>query len=107
MNSLGIVHGGVYASMLDGAFGHAANWCSVPGNVRSAVTISITTTFLKSATAGRLIAIARLEHVEGRTATLSGEVVDEEGTVCAVGQASFLYLPGSEKLEGVPRKAKT
>ena len=104
MNSLGIVHGGVYVTLLDAAFGHAVAWCEVPGNVRSAVTVSLNTTFLAVAKTGPLIASGRVEHREGRLVTVTGEVVDGEGTLCVVGQGSFMYLPGSENPEGVPRK---
>jgi hypothetical protein len=35
--------------------------------------------------------------------TLTGEVVDAAGRLCVVGQGSYLYLPGSEHPDGVPR----
>ncbi len=104
MNSMGIVHGGVYMSMMDGAFGHAVAWCSVPGNVRSAVTVSMTTTFLTSARSGRLIARGRIESQNGRMVAVTGDVMDETGTLCAVGQATFMYLPGNETRNGVAGK---
>jgi uncharacterized protein (TIGR00369 family) len=103
MNSLGYVHGGVYATLLDAAFGHAIAFCAVPGNMRRAVTTQLTTTYLSGAQHGRLTAYGRVLGVEGRIATAAGEVVLDDGTVCARGQASFLYLSGSEKPEGVPK----
>lgn len=103
-NSLGIVHGGVFATLLDAAMGHAVAYCRVPGNVRSAVTVSLTTTFLAPAKEGVLIARGRVVGVLGRLATVSGEVVDEAGTLCVTGQGSFMYLPGSENPDGMPRK---
>ena len=104
MNSLGIVHGGVYVTLMDAAFGHAVAWCGVPGNVRSAVTVSLNATFLAVAKSGPLIARGRVERIEGRLAVITGEVVDGDGTVCAVGQGSFMYLSGSENPDGTPRK---
>lgn len=106
MNSLGIVHGGVYAALLDAAFGQAACWCAVEGNVRSAVTVSLNTVFLATIRTGRLVGYGRVEHVEGRMATLTGEIVADDGTLCATGQAAFLYMPGSEHRDGVPRKGR-
>jgi uncharacterized protein (TIGR00369 family) len=103
LNSLGIVHGAVYVAMLDAAFGHAATWCSVPGHVRSCVTLSLTTSFLAPATTSMIKAIGRLDGVEQRIATASGEVVDETGQMLAVGQGTFRYFRGSERVEGVPR----
>jgi uncharacterized protein (TIGR00369 family) len=103
LNSIGIVHGGIYAALLDVALGHAAAFCTVPGNFRFSTTVSLTTNFLKGAKGGVLTAIGRIDGVEGRIATGSGEVRDEDGELCAVAQASFLYFPGSERPEGVPR----
>ena len=104
LNSIGIVHGGIYAALLDVALGHAVAFCTVPGNFRFSTTVSLTTNFLKGAKGGVLTAIGRIDGVEGRIATGSGEVRDEAGELCAVAQASFLYFPGSERPEGVPRR---
>ena len=72
MNSLGILHGGVYMAMLDAVMGHAATWCAVEGNVRLCVTLSLTTSFLASATSGRIRAIGRMEGIHDRIGTVSG-----------------------------------
>jgi uncharacterized protein (TIGR00369 family) len=103
MNSIGVVHGGVYASLLDVVMGTTVSYCGVPGRTRFSTTISLTTTFLKSATAGLLVATGRLEGVDGRVATASGQILDGEGALLATGQGSFLYFPGSERPEGVPK----
>lgn len=104
LNSVDIVHGGVYMSMLDVALGHAVAFCTVPGNFRFSTTVSLTTSFLKGARSGVLTAIGRIDGIQGRLATGTGEVRDESGDLCAVGQASFLYFPGSERPEGVPKR---
>jgi uncharacterized protein (TIGR00369 family) len=104
MNSMGIVHGGVYMSMMDGAFGHAVAWCAVAGNVRSAVTVSMNTTFLASARVGVLVARGRVESQNGRIVAVTGDVVDAAGTLCATGQATFMYLPGNDGRDGVARR---
>jgi len=104
LNSVGIVHGGVYMSLLDVALGHAVAYCPVPGNFRFSTTVTLTTSFLKGAKAGILTATGRIDGVQARLATGTGEVRDEAGELCAVAQASFLYFPGSERLEGVPRR---
>ena len=106
LNSLGIVHGGVYASLLDVALGSAVSFCPVPGNARYSTTMSLTTAFLKGATLGTLTATGRLEGINGRIATASGEVRDASGTLLATGQGSFLHFPGSEQPEGVPKRAR-
>ena len=107
MNVMGRAHGGVYATILDAALGQATGWCSVPGNARFAVTLSLTVSYLDGAEAGQtLTAIGRVLATEGRIATCTAEVVDEAGRICATGQASFMYRPGSEKPEGVPVKRR-
>ena len=105
-NSHGSVHGGVFASLLDAAIGHAVAYCPVPGRTRLAVTISLQTNYLAPARAGVLTASGRVLHVEGRVATCIGEVRLDDGTLCATGRATFMYLPGSELPEGVPIAAR-
>lgn len=41
LNRSGIVHGGVFLSLIDQAGAFAGLWCSVKGNVRRAVTIDL------------------------------------------------------------------
>jgi uncharacterized protein (TIGR00369 family) len=105
-NSLGVVHGGVYMTILDAAMGHAVSWCPVEGHARYSVTMSMTTSFLASASGGRIVAIGRLEAIHDRIATASAEARDSDGALLAVAQASFRYARGSERIEGVPRRAE-
>lgn len=103
LNSLGLVHGGVYMTIMDAAMGHAISWASVKGNVRKAVTLSLTTRFLSSVKGGTLRATATLVSVDGRVATAEARITSETGALLASAQSSFMFLPGSEKREGVPR----
>ena len=107
LNSLGVVHGGIFAALLDVALGHAVSFSPVPGNTRYSTTVSLSTTFLKSATSGTLTASGRLEGLIGRMVTATGEVRDEGGALLAVAQGSFLYFPGSEQPGGVPKRKRT
>ena len=102
MNVRLMPHGGRYMTVIDSAMGHAATYCTVPGNRRSCVTTSLQTNFLAPAAGGWLRATATLVDVEGRIATCRAEIVDAEGTLCNVAQGSFMYLAGSENPEGVP-----
>lgn len=102
LNSVGNVRGGIFMSMLDVALGHAVAYCTVPGNFRFSSTVSLSTSFLKGARTGVLTATGRIDGLQGRLVTGTGEVRDEAGELCAVAQGSFLYLPGSERPEGVP-----
>src|SRR3546814_14953242 len=49
LNGHGIPHGGVIATLLDTACGYAGVYCPVPGNVRPALTLSLTTQFVAKA----------------------------------------------------------
>ena len=103
MNSVGILHGGVYMTILDAAMGHATTWCSVPGHRRHCVTISLNTSFIAATQAGLVRASAQLLSIENRVGLCRGEIRDDAGKLLVVGQGSFRYARGSERLEGVPR----
>ncbi len=105
MNSNGVAHGGVIMTLIDASMGHAATWCSVPGNARYTSTISLTTSFLEGPKAGvELTATGRLISIDNRVATCESEVRDQDGRLIAVAQASFRYATGSERAEGVARR---
>ena len=91
-NRMGIVHGGVYMTILDAAMGHAATWRADPADRPRCVTLGMTTNFLSSAKGGRLRAIARLVGVHDRIAHCRGEILDEDGKRLIAAQASFRYL---------------
>ena len=105
MNSNGVAHGGALMTIIDAAMGHAATWCAVPGNARYTSTISLTTSFLDGARYGeRVIARGRVVSIDNRVATCAAEVVGSDGRLIALGQASFRYATGSDRVEGVPRR---
>ncbi len=106
LNSIGVVHGGIYAALLDVAMGHAVSYCAVPGNARYSTTVALTTSFLKGIDQGVLSAVGQVDGIEGRIATCTGEVRNAEGALLATGQGSFLYFPGSERPDGVPRRPR-
>jgi uncharacterized protein (TIGR00369 family) len=106
LNSLGIVHGGVHAALLDAACGHAATFASVPGNVRRSVTLSLSIAYLAPARNGSLKAIGKLEAIDAnRMATVTAQVIGDDGTLHATAQAAFRYERGSERGEGVGRES--
>ena len=59
LNAVDVVHGGVIAALLDTAGAHAGTFCTVPGNIRLALTVSMTVSLLGNIPAGRLVAEAR------------------------------------------------
>ncbi len=85
-NLLGIVHGGVYMSLMDNAMGLVV--MSNQQNERT-VTAAMNTHFLSSSSGGRLECSASMIHQTRRSVTLQAEVTDESGKLLA--WASGLY----------------
>ena len=71
LNSVGIVHGGVYASMLDVAMGHAVSYCTVPGNFRFSTTVSLAMNFIKAARGSVLTNFALIDGLLAGGASVS------------------------------------
>lgn len=83
LNEGGVVHGGLLATALDVVMGSAVvatldleggEWCA---------TQSLTTDFLRPVTGGTFRAVGEIDRRGSMAANVSGEVVDEEGNVCA------------------------
>jgi len=87
-----ILHGGVFAALLDSAQGMAAASTAPPGH--DVVTAQLGMHFLRPAVVGdTLSATAEVQHAGRRTAVTRGEVRNAEGTLLATGTATLLYLP--------------
>jgi uncharacterized protein (TIGR00369 family) len=101
-NGLGVVHGAVYAAMIDVACAHAGIYCTVPGNQRSGSTASLNVTMMGAVRDGTLSVTARKRGGGSTLYMASAEVIDGSGKVIAMGEAVCRYARGSEKPEGVP-----
>lgn len=102
LNRSGIVHGGVALSLVDQAAAYAGLWCSVPGNVRRAVTLDLDCRFTGQAKVGRLVAEGRVVSRGRNIFFCRTEVFDEAGTVIAFGASTHRWRAGSEGVEGQP-----
>ncbi|MAS41860.1 uncharacterized domain 1-containing protein [Albimonas donghaensis] len=102
LNRSGIVHGGIYCTILDACMTGAGLWCSVPGNVRRAVTLSMTVKFTGRVRSGLIRVEARKVASGRRIYTSTAEALSEDGEVLAHGIGSFQYMRGSEDPEGEP-----
>ncbi len=90
LNVKGAVHGGVLATLLDVTLSFAGTHGRAP--LASAVTLSLTTVFVKAVTSGRLRCVARRTG-GGRTVYMAhGEILDDEGEIVATGDAVFRYM---------------
>jgi uncharacterized protein (TIGR00369 family) len=101
-NGLGVVHGAVYAALIDVACAHAGIYCTVPGNRRSGATASLNVTMMGAAKDGTLSVSARKRGGGNTLFMASAEVTDGSGRLVAMGEAVCRYARGSERPEGVP-----
>ena len=90
LNRGGVAHGGALTTLIDTACGFAGCWAP-PGESRAAVTLSLTTSFLAPAKAGRLTAIARKTGGGRGVFFATAEIRDSEGAVIARGDGVFRY----------------
>lgn len=91
MRSLAIMHGGVFAALLDAAQGMAASSAAPSGC--DVVTVQLNVNFLRSVGVGeRLVATGEVLHSGRRTAVTRGEVRTSEGALAATGSATLMFL---------------
>jgi uncharacterized protein (TIGR00369 family) len=106
-NRSGIAHGGVILSMIDQTAAYSGLWCSVPGNVRKAVTIDLDCRFTGQVQqGGQLVAEARIATRGRNIFFVRTEVKDAKGTLVAFGASTHRWRAGSETVEGQPAGAK-
>lgn len=107
LNRFGVIHGGVIAALLDHAGGLPGLYCTVPGNRRYAMTLSLTSNFVGQSRTGKVVAIGELVKAGSRVFFTRSEVQTDTGLVLASGTGVYRYRSGSESPEGVPaRKAE-
>ena len=102
LNRSGVIHGGLLATMIDAACGYAGCYCDTPGNVRMAVTLSLTTSYLGSTSSGLLRCTANKRGGGRRIFSATAEVLTGDGAMIALGQSTYRYRSGSESHAGVP-----
>lgn len=91
-NPIGVVHGGLAATLLDSAMGCAVH-STLPAGA-GYTTLEIKVNFIKPMTAetGRVRCEAKLIHVGGRTATAEGRIVDQAGKLYAHATTTCLII---------------
>lgn len=87
LQSLGSVHGGVYATLIDSAIAHAVR--TGRADSQSGMTTELTVNFLKRVTRGSLRAVAKVEYLGQRLMIGSCDVFDDSGKRVAMGKATF------------------
>ncbi|MGL1921511.1 MAG: PaaI family thioesterase [Hyphomicrobiales bacterium] len=102
LNPIGILHGGVIASALDMICGLCGNYCHVDGNIRTMVTVSLTTNFI-GRTTGKVIWLEGHQVSGGRSLfTSSGTIKNEDGSIVATATGTYKWGKGSHSPDGVP-----
>jgi uncharacterized protein (TIGR00369 family) len=91
-NPIGVVHGGLAATLLDSAMGCAVH-STLPAGA-GYTTLEIKVNFIRAMTGetGRVRCEAKVVHVGARTATAEGRVIDEAGKLYAHGTTTCLIL---------------
>jgi uncharacterized protein (TIGR00369 family) len=91
-NPIGIVHGGLAATLLDSAMGCAIH-STLPAGV-GYTTLEIKVNFIRAmtATSGVMRCEAMIVHVGGRTATAEGKVIDANGKLFAHATTTCLIM---------------
>jgi len=91
-NPIGVVHGGLAATLLDSAMGCAVHSTLPAGTGYTTLEIKVNFIRAMSANTGRVRCEAKIVHVGARTATAEGRVVDESGKLYAHGTTTCLIL---------------
>ncbi len=91
-NPLGVVHGGLAATLLDSAMGCAIQ-SALPANTRY-TTIELKVNYIRAmtTTTGRVRAEGDVIHVGGRVAVAEGRIIDGEGKLYAHATTTCIIL---------------
>ena len=93
-NPLGVIHGGLAATMLDSALGCCVNSCLAAGDFST--TLELKVNYLRPITlaTGKVRAIATIIHAGQSTAVAEGRVVDARDKIYAYGSTTCLVRRG-------------
>ena len=89
-NAFGVAHGGLLMTLLDVALAHAARSPRQEGAAMEppVVTLEMKTSFLRPGL-GRLVATGRRLHHTASLVFCEGQVLGEEGQICATASGTF------------------
>jgi len=91
-NPIGVVHGGLAATLLDSAMGCAVHTLLPRGRGYTTLEIKVNYVRALNRESGRVRAVATVIHMGGRTATAEGRVVDASGKLYAHGTTTCLLF---------------
>ena len=99
-NGMGVVHGGLAATLLDSALGCAVNTMAPPGKVFTTLELKVNYTRPLTEQVGPIRCEARVIHLGSRTATAEGRIVDGRGTLYAHGTTTCIVLAPRRAVRG-------
>ena len=89
----GVVHGGIFATLLDTVAGYAA-YCVAPKGAE-VLTIQLNLNMTATARPGEtIVATAKAVHAGRRTAVVNGELRLPDGKLLATGSGTFFFVDG-------------
>jgi uncharacterized protein (TIGR00369 family) len=86
----GVVHGGVLATLIDGAVGSAVR--STMSEEQASATVEMKINYVRPAKGDYLIAKAKLSHRGKTLAVGQAEIFDPDGNLVAMGTATYMIL---------------
>ena len=94
LNPLGVVHGGLYAAMLDVALAMSGSFRPAPDDLLPGLTLSLTLQYLKTLWLGDGFAVAEARRTGGGKMIFfaEGEVLAPDGSIIAT--ATGVFKPG-------------
>ena len=91
-NGMGVVNGGLAATLLDSALGCAINSMAPPGKIYTTLELKINYTRPLTEDVGDVRCEARVIHLGSRTATAEGRIVDADGKLYAHGTTTCIVV---------------
>ena len=99
LRTLGLMHGGVTATLLDTAMGYAA--VTTAPERHYVLTVQLNANYIRPAWQGETLrASGEVIHSGRQTAVARGEIRTSDGTLVAAGSGTFMYVPQPTEAKG-------
>ena len=105
LQPFGMVHGGVFSSIIDAAAFWAV-YCGIEDQEAGMTTVDLKLNYLAPAVSGKLIASGRQIKLGRTLGYAEAEVLDENGKIVAHGTSTLIIMPGKAVKADPPLPAK-
>ncbi len=96
LNRIGVIHGGIIATLLDNVSGITASLTVDPSGRKPFVTLAITTNYLAPGRAGRVEPRGRVTGGSRKSIFVDAELKHADGTLIATSSGVFKQAPGQD-----------